>query len=93
MFREAAQAPLAVRAQLRLNDAAIRSLVGRLRSTQPRAVVTLARGSSDSAATLARYLIETHLEILTASAAWSTMPTRLWRPPPMSSSPFMPDPR
>ena len=69
MFREAAQAPLAVRAQLRLNDAAIRSLVGRLRSTPPRAVVTLARGSSDSAATLARYLIETHLEILTASAA------------------------
>lgn len=69
MFREAAQAPLAVRAQLRLNDGAIRSLAQRLRSTPPRAVLTLARGSSDNAATLARYLIETRLEILTGSIA------------------------
>ena len=35
----------------------------------PRAVVTCARGSSDHAATFAKYLIETRLGILTSSAA------------------------
>ena len=41
----------------------------RLRRLAPRAVVTLARGSSDHAATFAKYLIETRLGILTSSAA------------------------
>jgi glucosamine--fructose-6-phosphate aminotransferase (isomerizing) len=35
----------------------------------PRAVVTCARGSSDHAATFARYLIESHTKLLTSSAA------------------------
>ena len=36
---------------------------------QPRAVVTVGRGSSDHAATFAQYLIETRLGVMTASAA------------------------
>jgi len=69
MFREAAQAPGAVRAQLAANAAQVTRLAERLRQTPPRAVVTCARGSSDHAATFARYLIETRLGVLTSSAA------------------------
>ena len=69
MFHEAAQAPAVVRTQLAANAAQVAQLAERLRRTPPRAVVTLARGSSDHAATFARYLIETRLGLLTASAA------------------------
>jgi glucosamine--fructose-6-phosphate aminotransferase (isomerizing) len=69
MFREAAQAPQAVRAQLQVNAARVQELGARLRRERPRAIVTCARGSSDHAATFARYLIETHLGLLTSSAA------------------------
>ena len=69
MYREAAQAPDVVRAQLARNGAAAESLGRELRALAPRAVVTCARGSSDHAATFAKYLLETRLGILTASAA------------------------
>ena len=69
MFQEAAQAAAVVRTQLAANAAQVAQLAERLRRTPPRAVVTLARGSSDHAATFARYLIETRLGLLTASAA------------------------
>jgi glucosamine--fructose-6-phosphate aminotransferase (isomerizing) len=69
MYREAAQAPEAVREQLQANAARVARLAARLRQTPPRAVVTCARGSSDHAATFARYLIETRLGLLTSSAA------------------------
>lgn len=69
MFREAAEAPLAVREQLRLNRNQVAEAVAMLRELAPRAVVTCARGSSDHAATFAKYLIETRLGILTSSAA------------------------
>jgi glucosamine--fructose-6-phosphate aminotransferase (isomerizing) len=69
MFREAAQAPQAVREQLQANAARVARLAARLRSQPPRAVITCARGSSDHAATFARYLIETRLQILTSSAS------------------------
>ena len=69
MYREAAQAPQVVRAQLAANAAAVARLAAQLRHTPPRAVVTCARGSSDHAATFARYLIETRLGLLTSSAA------------------------
>lgn len=69
MFAEAAQAAETVRRQHARNaDAAIR-LGNRLRSDPPRVVITLARGSSDNAATFARYLIETQAGILTSSAS------------------------
>jgi glutamine---fructose-6-phosphate transaminase (isomerizing) len=69
MFCEAAQAPAAVRTQLEGNAARIDSLARRLRHSRPRALVTCARGSSDHAATFARYLVETRLGVLTSSAA------------------------
>jgi len=69
MFREAREAGDVVRAQRDRNRAAISGLAERLRSSTPRAVVTLARGSSDHAATFARYLIETRAGVLTSSAS------------------------
>jgi glucosamine--fructose-6-phosphate aminotransferase (isomerizing) len=69
MFREAADAPAAVRFQLQGNRALIEQLGHLLRREPPRAVVTCARGSSDHAATFAKYLIETRLGLLTSSAA------------------------
>ena len=69
MFREAAQAAEMVRVQLAANAAQVARLTERLRHAPPRAVITCARGSSDNAATFARYLIETRLGLLTSSAA------------------------
>ncbi|MEO5691668.1 MAG: SIS domain-containing protein [Usitatibacter sp.] len=69
MFREAAEAPEVVRAQLARNRDLVDELGRELRALRPRAVVTCARGSSDHAATFAKYLIETRLGVLTASAA------------------------
>ncbi|MGN6268923.1 MAG: SIS domain-containing protein [Sphingomonas sp.] len=67
MFREAAAAGAAVRRQQARNGRALAALGARLREVPPRAVVTLARGSSDNAATFARYLIERRARVLTSS--------------------------
>lgn len=69
MFREAASAAHAVRAQLEHDGANLAALGLELRRLAPRAVITAARGSSDHAATFAKYLIETRTGVLTASAA------------------------
>lgn len=69
MFREAAEGAHVARAQLERTRAAVERLAASLRERRPRAVVTCARGSSDHAATYAKYLVETRLGILTASAA------------------------
>jgi glucosamine--fructose-6-phosphate aminotransferase (isomerizing) len=69
MYCEAEQAPEAVRRQLAANSERMERLGERLRQLAPRAVVTCARGSSDHAATFAKYLIETRLGILTSSSA------------------------
>jgi glutamine---fructose-6-phosphate transaminase (isomerizing) len=69
MYSEAAQAPAVVRAQLAANAGRVARLAERLRQAPPRAVVTCARGSSDHAATFARYLLETRLGLLTSSAS------------------------
>ena len=69
MFQEAAEAPALISAQLAANASRLAPLAERLRAHPPRAVVTCARGSSDHAATLARYLIETRLQVLTSSLA------------------------
>lgn len=69
MHREAAQAPNVVRNQLEHNAASMHRLGALLREMSPRAVVTCARGSSDHAATFAKYLIESHTQVLTSSAA------------------------
>jgi glucosamine--fructose-6-phosphate aminotransferase (isomerizing) len=69
MFQEAACASDAVRAQLQCDTAAIAEIGAEVRRLKPRAVITCARGSSDHAATYAKYLIETRAGVLTASAA------------------------
>jgi glucosamine--fructose-6-phosphate aminotransferase (isomerizing) len=69
MFNEAAQAPSVVRGQLENNAVNVRRIGALLREMNPRAVVTCARGSSDHAATFAKYLIESHTKLLTTSAA------------------------
>jgi glucosamine--fructose-6-phosphate aminotransferase (isomerizing) len=69
MYREAAQAPAVVREQLETNAERMAQIGARLREMKPRAVVTCARGSSDNAATFAKYLIESRAKVLTSSAA------------------------
>ena len=69
MFREAAQSPDAVEAQFLANDAVVSALAERLRATPPRFIVTCARGSSDHAATFGKYVFETQLGVMTASAS------------------------
>jgi glucosamine--fructose-6-phosphate aminotransferase (isomerizing) len=69
MFYEAASAASAVRAQLSQDAASIAAIGREVRRLAPRAVITCARGSSDHAATYAKYLIETQARVLTASAA------------------------
>ena len=71
MFLEAGQASQVVAAQLRANAGRVTRIAERLRANPPRAVVTCARGSSDHAATFAKYLVETRTGVLTSSAALS----------------------
>ena len=69
MFQEAAHASDAVRTQLERDAADITAIGREIRRLAPRTVITCARGSSDHAATYAKYLIETRAGVLTASAA------------------------
>jgi glucosamine--fructose-6-phosphate aminotransferase (isomerizing) len=69
MHNEAAEASAIVAAQFRSNNDLARRLGRELRETPPRLVVTCGRGSSDHAATYAKYLIETRLGVTTTSAA------------------------
>ena len=69
MFREAAASAAVVETQLKRNMDLAHDLAAELKGRPKKAVVTLARGSSDHSATYARYLIETRLGILTSSAA------------------------
>ena len=69
MHAEAGEAAAALRRQFARNAAAMTTLGAQLRARAPRAVVTLARGSSDHAATYAKYLVETQARVLTASCA------------------------
>lgn len=69
MYCEAADAANVVRHQLDTNAALVRAAVERIRTFAPRFVVTCGRGSSDHAATYAKYLIETQLGLFVCSAA------------------------
>jgi glucosamine--fructose-6-phosphate aminotransferase (isomerizing) len=69
MHTEAAEAATAVARQFAANAATIDALVERLRAQPPRFIVTCARGSSDHAATYGKYLFETTLGLVTASAS------------------------
>ena len=69
MYREAASASDVVARQLVANAPAAEALGKALRARPPRVVITCARGSSDHAATFAKYLIETRTGVPTVSAA------------------------
>lgn len=69
MYAEAGDAANAVRRFLDLNAPAIARLAERLRRHPPKFVTTCARGSSDFAATYAKYLVETLIGVPTSSAA------------------------
>lgn len=69
MESELAEAPAAIARMLEANRGACGRLAERLRERPPGVVVTCARGSSDHAATYAKYLIETRTGVPVASAA------------------------
>ncbi len=69
MFREAGESADVVARQIEANDAIIRALVERLLNAPPRFIVTAARGSSDHAATFGKYVFETQVGLMTASAS------------------------
>lgn len=69
MFAEAAEASAVVARQYTQNADTVSALADRLKSMAPHTIFTCARGSSDHAATFAKYLFETRLGILTASYA------------------------
>lgn len=69
MFSEAAEAADVVTRQFECNANAVAALASSLQRVPPRFVVTCARGSSDHAATYAKYLFETQFGVVTASAS------------------------
>jgi glutamine---fructose-6-phosphate transaminase (isomerizing) len=69
MFAEAAEASAVVARQQRENAALVADIANRLRRLDPQIIFTCARGSSDHAATFAKYLFETRLKIPTLSQA------------------------
>ncbi len=69
METEAREAPDAVAKMLANNADACRELAARFAKLPPSFIATCARGSSDHAATYAKYLFETQCGILTASFA------------------------
>lgn len=69
MFQEAASASNVIAQQFEANAPLVAAAVERLKAFAPRSIVTCARGSSDHAATYAKYLFETRLGLVTSSAA------------------------
>ena len=69
MFAEAGESADCVRRLLLESNEPLAAIGEHLRRSPPRAVLTCARGSSDHAATFAKYLVETRLGIPTASMA------------------------
>ena len=67
MLREASEAPEVVARLIAANAAVCRDLAHRLEKAPPRFAVTCARGSSDSAAMFAKYILEIRLGLVTAS--------------------------
>ncbi len=69
MHAEAGEASVVVTRQLQANDALMRGIADRLKAANPSILFTCARGSSDHAATFAKYLFETRLRIPCVSQA------------------------
>lgn len=69
MFQEAASSGNLIFDQRRTNAPVLDAIGNAMANQPPRALLTLARGSSDNAATLARYVIERHVGLITGSLA------------------------
>jgi glucosamine--fructose-6-phosphate aminotransferase (isomerizing) len=69
MYQEAHAAADVIAHQLDANAGLLSELGERLRARPPRCIVTCARGSSDHAAAYAKYVFETRLGVVTASAS------------------------
>ncbi|MBU6247912.1 MAG: SIS domain-containing protein [Xanthomonadaceae bacterium] len=69
MYREAGESAEVIERQFARNAARLDALGARLRADPPRFIVTCARGSSDHAAAYAKYVFETQLGLVTASAS------------------------
>ncbi len=69
MFLEAGQGAAVAAQQLAANAGLMRAVGARLRAADPSMIFTCGRGSSDHAATFAKYLFETRLGIPTVSQA------------------------
>lgn len=69
MYKETCEAPEVVALQKKRNDSVCAELAARFLDNPPRLVATCARGSSDHAATYAKYLMEIHLGVPVMSAA------------------------
>jgi glucosamine--fructose-6-phosphate aminotransferase (isomerizing) len=80
MHGEAAQAADVVAAQFRRNADTVAALAEELRASPPAFIATCARGSSDHAATYAKYLFETQLGVVTASLSPSVHSVYAARP-------------
>ncbi|WP_210493794.1 SIS domain-containing protein [Microvirga antarctica] len=80
MLREAREAPQVVARLLAANAPLCRDLGARLRALPPPFAVTCARGSSDNAATFAKYLLEIHSGLVTASVGPSVTSVYAARP-------------
>ena len=69
MYQEAHASADVIERQLTANAELLAALGERLRAHPPRFIVTCARGSSDHAAAYAKYVFETRLGLITASAS------------------------
>ncbi len=69
MEQEAREAPLCIQNQLKSNAPLWKALKVQIEKKKPAFALTIARGSSDHAATFAKYLLETYLGLPTVSAA------------------------
>lgn len=69
MEQEALSTPEKVQTQLRKNAEKWQAVVDEMKKKPPEFAITIARGSSDHAATFAKYLFEVHLQLVTSSAA------------------------
>lgn len=73
MEQEARETPDCIEKQWQHNLPVIRKICEQVKQKQPRCAMTIARGSSDHAATFAKYLLETQCGLVTATAAPSTV--------------------
>lgn len=73
MEREAKQTPQCIATQWQHNAAVVKKIREHIIKKMPNFALTIARGSSDHAATFAKYLLETQLGMITATAAPSTV--------------------